>query len=648
MPAGTQRRNPAVIKVSIVVPVYNAEDCIQPCIESLLGQTLPPEQLELIFVDDGSTDDSLPRLRRLEAEHQHVEVIPIPNSGWPGKPRNVGTDHAHGEYVMFMDQDDSLEPESLERMYVAASTASADVVLGKVISDFRGVNHEVYREQRPRCDVFSAPLMESLTPHKMFRTQFLRDKAIRYPEGPRRLEDQLFMAQAYFAAAQATIVADYVCYRYLRRPGGGNAGSKRFDPAGYYANLREVLDVVDAHTEPGELRDPFYRRFLRVELLGRLGGAKVLKHPPDYLEDLVHEVRTLMEERFPVSVDAGMGAAMRVRAQLVRRGTREQLLALAESYNRVKARSTLTGLRPGADGMYIDVEVRLLAGKQPLLLEEQDGRLFLPRSVTGDRATDEARHVGDQIDGALGDVVIRHRTLRDEWFLPAPLSMHLEPGRGGVQVVWRGTARLDPTTAAGGAALRTGIHDLYVRVGCFGWSRTDRLGSVRTDSVDAPGLFVDVAGRLSRRYDTDPHHNLSLEVGLSAGKATSLLRGSKLTKVGRTRIGLRLNGWWTQPPADAQVTLQRDDGHALTLSMTPVGASPRDWLAAAPEGERTRPGTYRVTLQLGAPLQPVTLDEVLVVPVFGGVRTRSITSGPILAERLTQLVAAGRRSMRPR
>ncbi|MBA3528324.1 MAG: glycosyltransferase family 2 protein, partial [Propionibacteriaceae bacterium] len=122
-----------LVKVSVIVPVFNPGVYLDPCVRSLLAQSLPPEELELIFVDDGSTDDSPQRLRELAASHSHVRVVTIPNSGWPGKPRNVGTDAARGEYVMFVDQDDALEPESLERMYTLGAANEADAVLGKVI-----------------------------------------------------------------------------------------------------------------------------------------------------------------------------------------------------------------------------------------------------------------------------------------------------------------------------------------------------------------------------------------------------------------------------------------------------------------------------------------------------------------------------------
>ena len=81
-------------KVSVIVPVFDPGSDIDDCIDSLLHQTLPASELELIFVDDGSTDGTPARLDALAAEHRHVRVEHIPNSGWPGRPRNIGLDIA--------------------------------------------------------------------------------------------------------------------------------------------------------------------------------------------------------------------------------------------------------------------------------------------------------------------------------------------------------------------------------------------------------------------------------------------------------------------------------------------------------------------------------------------------------------------------
>lgn len=579
-------------KVTVVVPLYNPGPYLDPCLDSLLAQTLPPEELEVLLVDDGSTDDTLAHVRAVEAQHVNVRVIAIPNSGWPGKPRNIGTDEARGEYVMYVDQDDRVEPDALARMHELATAHGSDVVLGKVISDFRGVNHEVYREDRPTCTVYDAPLMESLTPHKMFRTQFLRDHGIRYPEGPRRLEDQLFMARAYFAARGATIVSDRVCYRYLRRPDGGNAGSKRFDPAVYYGNLREVLDVVDAHVPPGEERDTFYRRFLRVELLGRLGGAKALQHPEEHLDGLLHEVRLLLDERFPASVAAGMGAAMRARTGVVRRGTREDVLDLARRYNAVKVVARLTDLRAAADGVVVDVEVRWTHKGAPLVLEASRGRLLLPRAVTGPLPTDEERRVDDQLDTVSGDVVVRHRDERDEWFVGPRLTGGVEEGPSGPEVVLRGSLALDPATAAGGHPLRPGVHDLHVRVAAFSWARSRRLGAVRTDGLAACGAVTDREGRLVVCYDTEPHHNVSIDVEPSPGRVrarlaatpvasatpTSLVLGARVvagTASGLSVVPVGVEGWSTAPDAQGRLVSRGprlpDGPHPLEATHPAVG-----------------------------------------------------------------------------
>ena len=125
--------------VSVIVPVYNPGRDIDDCIDSLLGQSMPAGELELIFVDDGSTDGTPARLDALAAEHPHVNVVHIPNSGWPGRPRNIGIDMARGEFVYFVDNDDWLEPDAIERMHATAVRDGADIVIGKVVGHDRKV-----------------------------------------------------------------------------------------------------------------------------------------------------------------------------------------------------------------------------------------------------------------------------------------------------------------------------------------------------------------------------------------------------------------------------------------------------------------------------------------------------------------------------
>ncbi|MFY0255267.1 glycosyltransferase family 2 protein [Chitinophaga sp. 30R24] len=111
--------------VSIIVPVYNLAPYLPHCIASLLQQTYAP--LEIIFVDDASTDDSLQVLTDYQQKHTHIQVHTQPNGG-PGPARNTGLDHASGEFVLFVDGDDWIAPETVEMCMQEALKEAADIV----------------------------------------------------------------------------------------------------------------------------------------------------------------------------------------------------------------------------------------------------------------------------------------------------------------------------------------------------------------------------------------------------------------------------------------------------------------------------------------------------------------------------------------
>ncbi|NYV77284.1 glycosyltransferase family A protein, partial [Streptomyces sp. UH6] len=317
------------VKVSVVVPVYNPGPYIEDCVDSLLRQSLPPGEFEAVFVDDGSTDGTPALLDALAAEHPHIQVIHQEPSGWSGKPRNVGIEASRGEYVMFVDNDDYLGDEALERMYEYAVKNGSDVVVGKMAGKGRPVPVELFRRNHPRATVENAPLMDSLTPHKMFRRAFLDRIGLRFPEGRRRLEDHVFIAEAYLRAETVSVLSDYVCYYHVKREDASNAGFQRFDPVGYFTNLREALDVVERYTEPGELRDRMYRRWLRNEMVERMRGKRLLVLPDDYRREMFGEIRDVINERFGPSVAAPLAPTHRVVAALVAAGRYEDTLAFA-------------------------------------------------------------------------------------------------------------------------------------------------------------------------------------------------------------------------------------------------------------------------------------------------------------------------------
>lgn len=254
------------VKVSIIIPVYNAGDYIERPINSLLKQSLPQDEFEVLFVDDGSTDDSAERLKKIADESENFRVFSMPNSGWPGRPRNVGVANARGEYIHFLDQDDALGPKALQVMYERARKNNSDIVVGKVKGNMRGPIR-LFRESADSVGPEFAELYETLTPHKMFRRQFLLDNAITFQEGRCRLEDQMFLAKAYPLAKNITIVGDVVCYDWSKRDDGSNNSKTRTEPGDYYPWLAKTAQIVKANTSPGPVRDAFLTRNYRVEVL---------------------------------------------------------------------------------------------------------------------------------------------------------------------------------------------------------------------------------------------------------------------------------------------------------------------------------------------------------------------------------------------
>jgi glycosyltransferase involved in cell wall biosynthesis len=504
------------VKVSVVVPVYNPGSHIDDCIRSVLEQSLPAEEYEAIFVDDGSTDETPARLDALAAEHSHIKVIHIPNSGWPGRPRNVGIDNAQGEFVYFMDNDDWLGREALKRLYDFAVANSSDVVVGKIVGHRRGMPKEIFRRSKARAVLGQDPLLSLLTPHKLFRKSMLDEHGIRFPEGRRRLEDHMFVMKAYFAAEVISILADYPVYHWVRREDETNASANRFDPKGYFDNVREVLEVVEANTERGELRDTLLAHWYTGKSLGRLGAGTLLNYPPDYRRELYEEIRALALERFPPSVDLLLPPNFRPRSVLLRAGSLTGLEVLAAVERGLTLEPTLTDVGWDGDVLRLVATGRLTyADGTPVLFQRREKRLLWDLPVELDvPIPDAALDMTSALEHARGDLLVRSRKVLDEYFVPGVFQTSLEDaGDGRVSLSVSVVGRLDVETAAAGSRLAKGIWDVMLRIAACGWGPQVRVGSRRAESLGE--LRAGEAG--PKRRPVHPYwtvnDNLSIAVG---------------------------------------------------------------------------------------------------------------------------------------
>lgn len=216
--------------VSIVVPVYNAEKFLEETLESLAAQTY--ENIEVLLVDDGSTDSSRDICESLAEGDGRFHYCYQDNAG-AGAARNRGIDLARGEYLMFLDSDDLFEPDFVEKMYGAAASSGADVVICR--ADMFSEAYEPGKGQLYHASALLgggvyAPLdiadrffqvMTTCPWDKIFRAEHIEKEGLRF-QNLRYSNDTFFVLVALLTSAQISVTEDIlVHYRY------GSGGSLR-------------------------------------------------------------------------------------------------------------------------------------------------------------------------------------------------------------------------------------------------------------------------------------------------------------------------------------------------------------------------------------------------------------------------------------
>lgn len=546
-------------KVSVIVPTYNTGTYVEECAPSLLEQSLPPDEYEVIYVDDGSTDDTLERLEKLAANHPHVRVHSQPNSGWPGAPRNHGMRHARGEYIQFVDHDDTLGREALERLYAHAERNDADVVIGKMSSTMVRPRR-LFRHTVDACTIEYDELMQSLSPHKMFRREFLEKHDLRFPEGPWILEDLLFVSAAYLRAERIAILADYPCYYWWKRDDGGNNTQHRFNPRhGFWRNCRTIIRQIKDHTEPSDdvdgLQNRLLHRLYHIEVLSRAREPEILREDPAEQRQRFEAARALALEAFPPAVREGLPAVSRLRAELLENGDFDGARLLAERVRAVKVRSRVDELRWEDGRLTADVAFELLRGDgEPLVLVERDGTRYLdPGLLAGVPGTEDGRPVPDPFRLAYAELVVKDRDREDWWYPEGDLELRLvDDGDGRSRIVASGRLLLDPERLAGGRPLRRGVHDVWAYVQLLGVERMVRVsGDGEPTAPAAPPALT--GGRLALPYWTDKGQ-LALDVDLRRRKLGPDTEALVTANPLRARRSLGLP-WLTAVPGSAPVTV---------------------------------------------------------------------------------------------
>jgi glycosyltransferase involved in cell wall biosynthesis len=232
--------------LSVVVPVYQAEDYLAECLESLLSQT--HDRMQVIVVDDGSTDASADIALSFGRRDQRVVLVRQAHAGL-GAARNTGLRRCEGELVAFADADDTVPRHAYLHMVQTLQRSGSDFVVGAILrsrSHGHRMNHRMKRwvrllHERTRIGVRidDAPeMLANVMPwSKMFRRDFLDALDLRFPEGI-LYEDQIPMTRAYLEAAAFDVIPQVV-YRWRVRTDGNSITQRKAE----LSNLRDRITV---------------------------------------------------------------------------------------------------------------------------------------------------------------------------------------------------------------------------------------------------------------------------------------------------------------------------------------------------------------------------------------------------------------------
>jgi poly(ribitol-phosphate) beta-N-acetylglucosaminyltransferase len=314
----------AVIDVSVIVPVFNKAPYLRELLDSLQNQT--SESFDVWLVDDGSTDGSEQMCDDIATADERFHVIHQPNSGWPGRPRNVGVDVSESRYLFYADADDWCEPTLLADLVTFADEHDSDVVLPAVLAE----GHS-YTTREPvfssAVDLDPREAFLSLTPHKLFRRAYFEALGLRFTEDRVPLEDGQLVARAYVGGGRISRFGDRLGYHYMGREGTNISYAPR-DPR---AHGRSVADIMGSARRVPVHADEIIVDIYRRKLLRYLGPRYLPGMPPDRQAAYVQATSDVAAEFIPAHLESTLTPWPRLASRTARLGDPGVSVALAQA-----------------------------------------------------------------------------------------------------------------------------------------------------------------------------------------------------------------------------------------------------------------------------------------------------------------------------
>ncbi len=257
-------------KFSIIVPVYKVEEYLQVCVDSLLAQKEYEDQMEILLIDDGSPDRSGELCDRLTEKHEQIKAFHKPNGGL-SSARNYGLDRATGKYVLFVDSDDVIEPDTLKKIAEALGQFDeVDAVFFDGVED-DGIHQDPMRrvplEQMQCADNGKQYLLEHFRERNLnveaclyaYRRTFLNEHDLRFREGILH-EDVEFTPRIMMKCGKVVELPDRL-YHYLVRENSISTQKNK------EKNIRDLFQTLREQDQMAEQQDPELKKWMKNAIL---------------------------------------------------------------------------------------------------------------------------------------------------------------------------------------------------------------------------------------------------------------------------------------------------------------------------------------------------------------------------------------------
>jgi len=283
-------------KVSVIIPCYNAAKYLPQCFLSLVNQTLGIENLELIFVDDASTDDGATWALIQEMERAYPDSIIAIHSDVnmrQGGARNIGLHYVTGEYISFVDADDWVDESFLEKVYLTAKKENADIVQFGFHAYVNGVGIVPAMSEQYKADIIRNPkiaerkemlVFKKLTYgccNKLYRSELVKKAGVAYPEHV-MYEEPLFVYPLLFYA-DCLVVSDEQLYFYRQNPTGTMySAMKEANTLAQHGQVQlQLLHFMQKTPFYEDYKDEIYLNFIHSYLVETLYFAARRRIPID-------------------------------------------------------------------------------------------------------------------------------------------------------------------------------------------------------------------------------------------------------------------------------------------------------------------------------------------------------------------------------